>query len=205
MIPIPQANSPGALPWWWEIVRTLLPGVFALVGAAGGGIFALRRYKGERAIDRRLEWHERMCRALYKLRWHIQVALGLYEQGHREAAAKELRIAYDLADDFTAISTERELYATEKGFVALNTFVDVLNRLQAAGADAKYLEWPLQLRQALHDIALQSAMTARDLAREFRADLGWPRLPDRVPSPFADQPNFPKVGSESPTAGESHT
>jgi hypothetical protein len=37
----------------------------------------LRRYKGERAIDRRLDWHERICRALYKLRWHLEVSLSL--------------------------------------------------------------------------------------------------------------------------------
>ncbi|HEY2377610.1 MAG TPA: hypothetical protein VGH98_16645 [Gemmatimonadaceae bacterium] len=74
---IQSVASLGVLPWWWEIVRSVLPGLFALIGAAGGGIFALRRYKGERAIDRRLDWHERICRALYKLRWHLEVSLSL--------------------------------------------------------------------------------------------------------------------------------
>jgi hypothetical protein len=38
------------------------------------------------------------------------------------------------------------------------------------------------------------------LARRFRADLGWPRLPDRVPSAYADQPNIPEVKSQLPSA-----
>src|SRR5690349_9931073 len=58
-----------------DLGSALMPAVTALLGSWAGASFALRRFKEERAFDRRLEWYERTHQALGAVRGKLWAAI----------------------------------------------------------------------------------------------------------------------------------
>ena len=64
----------------WQPLATLGAAfVAALLGSWGGAEFAMRRFRRERAFDRRLVWSEQMARRLAEVKLNIEVATTLQE------------------------------------------------------------------------------------------------------------------------------
>jgi hypothetical protein len=186
------------------IVGAVWPAVAAAFGAWLGARVAFRRYKSERAFDRRIAWHERTCQLLQKIRWHFHSGAAFDLHGQLEAARQEYVKAFELADDFMAVIQDAELYGTQEAGDALNDLARKVNEFSdEMGALAKID--PRDGARIAHRIrlaqqhAVDLATTSKIVASTVRAELGLRPLVYPTFRPFTaeGQRRFEALASQS--------
>ena len=161
-----------------EIARFLLPGFLSLVGAYFGAQFALRRFKRERAFDRRVDWYQRAMRQLAVFRGQLFESAMHARAGRIDQLVAVSAEIHSGKNEIRIIVAEAWLFAYPDTLDATLGAARLIAALQPpdAGAPASGFE---RLDAALGDIdaiviALDRAVDR--IAKDFRAHLGIERL-----------------------------
>lgn len=99
--------------------------VGALTAGAIGFYFALRRFRHEKAFERRLEWHERTVQKLTETSERLRkVAVGMQVPQLSGDLDEEFEEALDALPNFQLLLLEATMYASRGSYRALATACD---------------------------------------------------------------------------------
>lgn len=109
-----------------QAVLTLASGA---VGAGLGAAVALQRFKRERAFSHRISWYEEMVRALNGFGTTLQAIIHATAREDDEKVEELKQLASAQEEALLPILSDRELYAKQSGYSALQRFIIEANKL----------------------------------------------------------------------------
>ena len=149
--------------------------ISAALGAGIGAVFALRKFKNERAFDRRLEWYENILSAIHKLSFHASQGINA-DNPHR---MEDLKIAISAFQDFILLEEKAALYGNKKTVGIFSS-----GRIRLQERRDKIME-ALQANDEASDAAFSDAINewytvidemSKEVAPEVRKHLGFENL-----------------------------
>lgn len=150
---------------WLSIAGPILSAVTAVIGVR----FGLFKMRSERALDRRLEWHERAVRELVRL----QLIVSTLDSALRLAPAKATAVVARMEaqnEQLEIALAERYLYATPPSSRAIEDLLDELTKFGNG-------EHSISNRESLKALIAVIGKVLPPLAHEMRKELGWEPLP----------------------------
>jgi ABC-type arginine transport system permease subunit len=151
--------------------------IAAFLGSLLGAVFALSRFKRERAFDRQLDWYERMLRAIYDFAQRVEIAVTF--QGEARSGQELLnRVWSDVQKAHLEVdrcASEAALYGSETATKIASKIATAIQKV-AEETDAFDPRSPPESTADKIELieALPSRMRsdARPLALEARRHLG---------------------------------
>lgn len=170
------------------IAGFIASGLGALLAAILGVRLALRQYRDERALDRRLDWYARMSEVARILTNRSAAFEFHVRQGDAEEVSNLLPQLADLAYKFQELALFAEFYAAPDTVAVLQETITSLNGLASEMART-YRGAPNSsaTRDASRERSMRIIKRASEfLARDIRRELGLEPLPQHRSLPNAN-------------------
>ena len=182
-----------------QVVVTVAASAFgAALTAAIGLRYAIARFRKERAIDRRLTWHESTVRELVDASGKIIRALNASRSPHLRADQESAwRNAGEALGRLLNLETEAEMFASNVAYHALSEAAEdirvtskLAQRIAEQGSAGKEAQRSLQMYEITSKLLLHAASRlARDVREELQLDelsRDWRLYDDELASIFAN-------------------
>jgi hypothetical protein len=151
--------------------------IAAFVGSWGGAQMALRRFKKERAFEKRMAWYEQTIRALHYLAERIEIASTYQDEKDKHPPERLAEVWQEVQGahiDMEAVINEGILYGSEEAIKncarivkAVQDIADVSEAFDLAKHPEVVDKLPL-----IDQLPAKLRRAARPLAREARQHLG---------------------------------
>jgi hypothetical protein len=165
-----------------EVVKILLQALIAAGAAAGAGyfgvVFGLSKFRGEKAMEARLDCYRRATNHYAKLKWEIEVARTFTEEGGEDWGRHWIRVREEGYIPLTLLEVEARLFASPTAVEVVARLGDAFDQVseQTDCFDPPSMEQDQNLGAA---VALRENLdeTMETLAQDVRRQLRFENLP----------------------------
>jgi hypothetical protein len=168
-----------------EVIKILLQGLAAAAAGYFGVVSGLSRFRGEKALEARLDWYRRATQHYAKVKWDIEVARSFMVEGE-DWGRLWIKVREEGYIPLTLLEVESRLFASPLAVDTVARLGDAFDKISELTEcfESSYmvenLDDAIALREHL-DVAIES------LAQDVRRQLRYETLPTKKAGDKANQ------------------
>jgi hypothetical protein len=166
---------------WDKIAGAIATVVAALIaafwGSWAGAQAALRRFKHERAFERRVDWYERMARCLAEMKLHIEIAR-TFEEDSSESLETKRHVWESVQRQYIELTrtvTEAKLYGASHLITVMEQLLIEFDKVSDETNGFDVSELPKNIVM-LNQLITRIDRALATHAGAFREELGYDKL-----------------------------